>query len=139
MSLKRNTWPTALIICSLAAPTLADSNPEMDKFFANEQNLKGFELATANGQMAKGREKMLSACRQAKQKKPALNCDCWQTEMDKISDKEFFFESVLAYRQYKERVQALQEKDKEKFERLKKAHAQRIGLSKRIDQTCGKS
>ena len=127
-----------LPLCFICIHSYAYENQEMANFFSVEKNQRGFKLALAIGQIRKGKEKMVNACFHEKKKKVWADCECVKREIENVSDKEFFYESVLAYQRYQEKVEALENEDREKYEELKKVHSERNSLSKRLENACGK-
>ncbi|TVO57303.1 hypothetical protein [Denitromonas halophila] len=119
----------------LCAPVQA---ADMDAFFADAKNEKGFAASTAAGQVVAGRQRVMAACAEAKAKNPAADCACVERELGQVSDRTFYYESVLAYQEYRAKVEALQADDKARYAQLKQQHAQRMSLSRRLETACGK-
>ena len=125
--------PALLGVLMSASVAAAD----MDAFFADADNARGFAVAQASGQIAQGRQRMLAMCAEAKLKTPAADCGCVERELAGVSDRAFYFESVLAYREYQEKVDALRAEDTARYAQLKAQHAQRMGLARRLEAACG--
>ncbi|TVT45806.1 MAG: hypothetical protein FHP92_07100 [Denitromonas halophila] len=111
---------------------------DMDAFFANAKNEKGFAASTAAGQVVAGRQRIMAACAEAKTKNPAADCACVERELGQVSDRTFYYESVLAYQAYREKVEALEADDQARYAQLKQQHARRLSLSRRLETACGK-
>ncbi len=124
----------ALMAVLMSAPVMADA---LDAFYADAENARGFAAAQASGQIAQGRQRMLAMCAEAKLKTPAADCGCVERELAGVSDRAFYFESVLAYREYQEKVDALRAEDTARYAQLKAQHAQRMGLARRLEAACG--
>ena len=114
------------------------SAPEMREFFAVAENRRAYESAVADGRIEAGREKFHTACLEQKDRGKKVDCACYRRELQTTPDDVFFYETVLAYREYVEKVSALGNDDMQKYEALKKQHAARDSLLKRLEQTCGK-
>ena len=119
----------------LCAPVQA---ADMDAFFADTDNEKGFAASKAAGQIVAGRQRMATMCAEAKTKNPAADCACVERELTQVSDRAFYYESVLAFREYREKFDALEADDKRLYAQLKQQHAQRMSLSRRLETACGK-
>ena len=81
---------------------------------------------------------MLDACQKAAVTNPAADCVCADRELAAVTDREFFYESVVAYREYRAKVDALNAEDTARYEQLKAQHAQRMSLARRLEAACGK-
>ncbi|MCZ4306650.1 hypothetical protein O4G98_18115 [Zoogloeaceae bacterium G21618-S1] len=111
---------------------------DMDAFFADANNEKGFVTSKAAGQIVAGRQRMAAMCAEAKARHPAADCTCVERELAQVSDRAFYYESVLAYREYREKLEALEADDKALYAQRKQRHAQRMSLSRRLETACGK-
>jgi len=109
----------------------------MDEYFNDESNMQKYNAAVRTGVIQKGKDSINTGCEQEKVKNPDTNCVCVKEQISKTSDKEFFYDSILAYTNYQEEVNALRDNDNEKYQQLKKKHAQRKGLSHRLVKVCG--
>lgn len=127
-----------IIVCAISSYTFAAENPAMAEFYANDRNKMAFDNAVKGGMMQKGREQMMAMCMKEKETKKSLDCECLKREINKITDKEMFYDSVVSYQEYQARVQAAKENNQEKLDQLKEMHAKRNGLGKKIDNACGK-
>ena len=128
-------WGVPALLGVLMSASVAAA--DMDAFFADADNARGFAVAQASGQIAQGRQRMLAMCAEAKLKTPAADCGCVERELAGVSDRAFYFESVLAYREYQEKVDALRAEDTARYAQLKAQHAQRMGLARRLEAACG--
>lgn len=126
-----------IIVITASTYTLAANNPAMETFYADENNKMAFDNAVKTGMMQKGREQMMAMCIKDKATNKSLDCECLKKELDKITDKEMFYDSVISYREYQERVQAARDNNQEKLDQLKQKHAKRKGIGKKIDNACG--
>lgn len=125
----------AFVLCS---PALAAQSRDIEAFYADERSQKGLAQSVSSGQLRQGKERMVAACDQAKTKGEAraVDCDCFKTEVLNVSDRVFFHESVLAFSEYREKVEALKVDDQAKYQELNKEHAKRDGIFNRIKNTC---
>lgn len=126
--------PALLGVLMSASVAAAD----MDAFFADADNARGFAVAQASGQIAQGRQRMLAMCAEAKAKNPAADCACVERELAGLPDRAFYYESVLAFREYEEKVDALRADDTARYAQLKARHAQRMSLARQLEAACGK-
>jgi len=129
------------LTCAISFAVFSSENSAMDEFFAKNDNQKKFDVVKLSGAFSKGKEKMIAMCKKNKQTENAdsqLDCACYKEELQKISDREFYFGSVLAYEQFLERTAASKEKDQSKYEALKISHAKQQGFVARIENKCGK-
>ncbi|MCE2570350.1 hypothetical protein [Motilimonas eburnea] len=108
----------------------------MDEFYAEPANQAQFDKALAEGHIVKGRVFFVKNCQDALEKGQTTeqDCDCIQGQIAKISDKEFFYETILAYQEYQARVAV--HGDAEKTAALKEQQSKRESLTKRIEQSC---
>lgn len=108
----------------------------MDEFYAEPANQAQFDKALAEGHIVKGRVFFVKNCQDAQEKGQTTeqDCECIQGQIAKVSDKEFFYETILAYQEYQARVEA--HGDAEKTAALKEQQAKRQSLTKRIEQSC---
>lgn len=120
----------------LSLYSLASQSSEIGKFYSKEHNQKAFELAESSGKINAAREQWINGCLQNQGKNKA-NCNC-REELDKVTNKEFYYESMLAFQQYQEKVAALKNNDQEKLEKLRKSGSEHKGWSKRLENKCGK-
>lgn len=130
--------PLISLVCMLCSPALAAQSQDIEAFYADERNQKGFAQSVTSGQLRQGKERMVASCDQAKAKGEAqkMDCNCFKTEVLNVSDRAFFHESVLAFAEYQEKVEALKADDQEKYQALNNEHAKRDGIFNRIKKTC---
>ncbi len=79
---------------------------------------------------------MIDSCLKESETNKSINCGCYKRVLDTTTDKEFFYESILAFRQYQAKVIALKNNDQEKYEKLKEMQAKRVSLGKRLEEQC---
>jgi hypothetical protein len=129
------------LYCILFAYSLMCSGSEMiemDKFFSETKNQQLFSAAEANGQIKAAKEQLIGACLKAKEEKKVVDCACFKREIDKTTNREFYYESILAYLRYEEKVKALKNNDQAKYAELKESESKSMSLSKRLEDACGK-
>jgi len=120
-----------------AGTSFAES--DMDKFYKIKLNADAFEKAKKAGEINKGREVMVTACKKAKnsKSKSKADCDCVKKVVDNTTDKEFFYESMLSIKIYKETMDALRSRDMKRVESIKARQAKRTGFPKMLAEKCG--
>ncbi len=101
----------------------------MAEFYKVEGNLAKFEATEA--QLAAQRKAMLGDCPSSQ-----FDCNCVAQEFEKISDKAFFYESVLAYENYIARSEAMQEGNSEKAQQLKLDFDALNSPTKALEKAC---
>lgn len=124
------------VMACLTFNVFADTNPDMTKFYSDENNRQAFENAKRRGLVKKSREQIHTTC--LKQKNPSLDCKCMARKMKKVPADEFFYESTLSFMEYQEKVQALKSKNEKLYQKLEKKYAKRTSLPKRIEKKCKK-
>ena len=134
LSLSLKTMAISSII--LAGSALAASTP-MDEFYANPANQAAYKKAISEGHVVKGRLFFVKTCQDAKAKGQAatLNCECVKTQIAKVSDEEFFFETVQAFQEFQARAKL--QGDAQKLNALKAKQAERVSLNQTLEQSCG--
>ncbi len=127
---------TFIIVVQFAFYSHATKGSEIDNFFSEEKNVKVFEIALSRGQIREGRQKLIDGCLKESATNGSIDCDCYKKVLETTTDKEFFYESILAFRQYQAKVAALKNNDQEKYEKLKEMQAKRMSLGKRLQEQC---
>ncbi len=120
----------------LSTGLLSVNAQTMDEFYGEAKNQAMYDKALKEGHIVKGRVFFVKNCQDAQKKGQATeeDCACIQSQIAKVSDQEFFYETILAYQEYQARVAA--QGDAEKTAALKEQHAKRQSLTKRIEQSC---
>lgn len=117
--------------------SVAFAAPTMDEFYDNPDNQAGFDQATSQGTLQQAREQMVQRCEQeAARGGEAMDCACFSERLTKVSDKELFYESMLAFEQYQKMVAARQAGDEARVEALRKEAAERKGPMQEIGEAC---
>ncbi|RJG48686.1 hypothetical protein [Motilimonas pumila] len=132
--------PIAILCVALSSATMA--NPAQDTFFKKAENERKYQAALTEGKISTSRDKLVKVCQSVKQnKQPDLDCKCYSEQVAKLSDRDIFYESVVAFEDYMKTVakikQALSKDDTAEIERLKKAQSEKDTLTKRLSQACG--
>jgi len=125
----------AIFVLGVSISSFAD--PGMDEFYKVEKNKSVFEKAKNSGQIQKGRDAMIGACDKAKAQNVKVDCECVKRVISDTSDEEFFYESMITIKIYKQTMEALKTKDQKKVEALKAEQANREGFPKILNTTCG--
>ena len=130
-----------LIITALANLTACsstgsknNSNRPIDTFYSNTINVEKYSIAKNTGKISAGRQHLVNLCTNGGGSK-TTNCVCFSKALNRVSDREFFYESIQSYQQYQKQVQALNNNNKEKYKQLKK----RKGLGQRLFEQCKKT
>lgn len=137
MLAKKYLYLVIPVVVSLSvSASAAQKNPDMVKFYADERNKQALENAKRRGMVKKSREQIHSACQ--KQKDKSIDCKCMAKAVNKVPDDEFFYESILSYMEYQEKVKALKAKNQKLYDQLNKKYAKRTSLPKRLEKKCNK-
>jgi len=137
MKLSKNLWLIFLITIFTQSLSFAGTTSEMKKFFMEGENKRNFNLAVKNGLIQQQKERIFLMCTKETPQETGLDCSCLKKVITDVSDEEFYYETQLATRQYREEVRVSREYGQEKYEQLRKKHDQRIGLNNRVEDTCG--
>lgn len=124
------TTKKLMILLTLIYTTNITANSEMDKFFANPENAEKFDTIVELDAFETMRNEhfpfacnQLNSIKQKKNSKQTMNCDCYVKKMNELSDKELFFMSISAYKEYEKKKTAIEAKragDNAEVVRLKK-------------------
>jgi len=132
-----NNLYKCFLVFALSMYSVVASSTDMETFFADPKNRKSFEAASKNGMIKKGREQVLTHCvKESKRTKSNEDCGCYKKEMDKLSDEVFFYQSVTAYLEFNERVEARKNNNAQKLALLDKKRAERSGALEEIHEKC---
>lgn len=124
-----------LLCCLWALECQADAG--MDKFYSQKKNQAAFDKAQQAEKIKKGKQAMIDACARAKKINAKTNCACVKNEIGKISDKAFFYESIMAVQLYQAAVKAMKANDKKRLAEIKAKRDARQGLAKTLAEKCG--
>lgn len=132
--MKRLLLPLLLI----AAPTFAYDDLSYDEFYNVKENSDKLELLVQSGNMEKLRGQMQSICKQWGQDKENLDktCECLTREVNKLSDKDLYYSSTIAYQRYLARVDAIKNHDDAELARLKKLSKEVPLVDKQLEHAC---
>ncbi len=110
---------------------------EVDEFFSDPENQRKFLLVQQKGMVTKVREQSLAVCNsQQKSEKVDVDCQCFSNELNKLSDREIYFESVSAYLQFQKMLEAKRADDVKEYQRLKEEKDNKQGFAERLQATC---
>ena len=111
-----------------------------DEFYAVKENQALYETLSNSGQIQQSREQFKAVCLQeAKTDKELAHCKCAATELDKIDDKAFVYDSVISYRSFQAKVEAKNNQDEAEYQKLVAFDKNRDGIQKSIESVCGKA
>lgn len=122
----------------ITAPAFAYDDLSYDEFYNKKENNDHFEFLIQSGNMEKLRGQMMSICKQWVQDKENLDatCECLSKEVNKLSDRDLYYSSTIAYKRYLARVDAIKTNDTAELERLKKLSQEAPLVDKQLEQTC---
>lgn len=133
----KKIWLAAVLLASTSA--WAVEFPSMNEFYSNPENTKNFERATESGAFANKRSMLLEQClKGATNERDKSMCNCVSDKMAKVSDKELFYESFMAYTFYMDKVQATRDGDTDKVEELNRVQREHKGVMDEIEKSCEK-
>jgi len=137
MNLNSNIVASFSLVFFLGFSLNSSAASEMETFYNNSKNKSVFEKAKKAGQIQKGKDAMIAACDKTKAKNPKANCDCVKRVINDTSDEEFFYESMLTIKIYKETMKAMKAGDEDRVKSLQAEQAKREGFPKILTTTCG--
>lgn len=109
----------------------------MATFYKSQQNVSAYEQAKKDGKLKAGKEGIVKGCMKFKKQNPKADCKCVSKVMKNVSDKAFFYETMLTIKIYKETLAAIRAKDNNKAAALKKQQHQRKGFTTTLETKCG--
>lgn len=132
----RTTLCTASIFLSFQNATAKDA---MTEFFEVEENKAAYSKAIKKGAVSQTRDRFMEGCEeeQARESGIKLDCSCVKSELDKMSDREVYYESVKAYQEYQELVEAIRRDGKEAAKAVRKQQKEnRKTMADKLNATC---
>lgn len=119
---------------------------DMSEFFADVENERKFLLNKQKGMLTKIKEQSLAFCESERSKKQDLahedkkivDCQCFSEQLNKLSDREIYFESVSSYLIFQKMVAAKRTDDVKEYQRLKREKESTESLSNRLEKVCSK-
>ncbi len=124
----------------IAAPVLAYEELSIDEYFKVKENQDKFEFLDQSGKIKQLREQAtsISICKLSAQDQENADtiCECTSKEMKKISDKEWFYTSMIAYQRYQAEAAALENNDTVELESIKKRSQENSLYLDKVEQVC---
>ena len=113
---------------------------DMESFYQEPENEQKFQLSQQSGLVDKVRMSTLAICQDSKKKSPEkganTSCDCFAAELEKLSDREIFYETVSAYQHFQKMVAAKTAGNQKEYARLKEEKDSKKGFAKKIEEVC---
>jgi len=109
-----------------------------NEFFEDAKYSEMFDTLKKKGMIKKVRAQMQDICKKwvKNGKDTEASCKCVSSELSKLSDKDLFYSSIMAFNRYQAKVAALKSKDKEKFEALKAQFKRSPLLPEKMESRC---
>ncbi|MEX0730147.1 MAG: hypothetical protein WED00_04345 [Aquisalimonadaceae bacterium] len=129
----------AAVAMAVAQGAHADGGiPTIERFYADEENQSRFEVAQRMGHLRSARIGFTEQCEESNfdEFNGKLDCDCFTQEIERATDEEIYFESVLAYQLFVQRVEARRSGQDKHYKQLQRELGQRKGLFENSTQAC---
>lgn len=134
--MKRLLFPLLLI----TAPAFAYDELGFDEFFKVKENQDKFDFIVQSGKLEELRSQAMSmsiCTHSAKdEENPEAICECIAKEMKKVSDKDWFYGSMIAYQRYQAKAAALQNNDTVELEDINKRSQENPLYVEKVEQVC---
>lgn len=112
---------------------VANANTNIDSFFARDNHQETLQVLQATGQIAKQRQQYLIHCeKSATSDTERAECACAHQALAQLSDRLFYYESVMAYQEYMARAEAAPDARVA----LRAEQAKRPNALREIEQQC---
>lgn len=123
-----------------ATPALAYEELRLDEYFKVKENQDKFEFLDQSGKIKQLREQAtsISICKLSAQDQENADtiCECTSKEMKKLSDKEWFYTSMIAYQRYQAKAAALENNDTVELENINKLSQNNPLYVEKVGQVC---
>ncbi|MDB9744137.1 hypothetical protein OAA91_01260 [Fibrobacterales bacterium] len=103
------------------------------QFMSVEKHQYMFKKAQEGGALEKGRESFKDMC---KKEEDVSKCECFNRELDLVSDTLFFYESIVAYQRFLKKVKAKKIGDEKLYQELINKEKFVFSLSKFLESRC---
>ncbi|TQV73616.1 hypothetical protein FLL45_12135 [Aliikangiella marina] len=130
----------SLLVLLTSAFTLNAS--DMETFYSDVENERKFLLSQQKGMIKEVREQASALCNSQPAKSPENNpnqkidCQCFSSQLNKLSDREIYYESVSAYLIFQKMVAAKRDEDVKEYMRLKEEKNNMQGFAERLQSVC---
>lgn len=110
----------------------------MEEFYQIEENQRMFEAMSESGQLDNAKKLYEAQCLKSNSgdSNAASICECAAAEINKVDDRVFVFDSIVAYKSFEAKVAAQQAGNAEEFERLQQLDVERESVAKTIEKKC---
>ena len=127
-----------LFLFSIFQNANAGQHKDMTEFFAVKENQEKYENTLKTGFIDVKRKWLVHYCNERFPTEKTIDCLCYENELSKVSDQEVFYDSSLTQNIFKEMLEAKQNRDPTKLEKLQHSLKNRNSLSKRLEEFCRK-